>query len=73
MSISDRPGSPGIELEPTCSTARASGPIPACSNCDYILDRCSLNNWRPRAVCNACARGDCYEPLPPPDPFDGPF
>ena len=47
--------------------------IPACANCDYILDRCELNNWRPRAVCNACAVGNCYEPPPMPDPFPDPF
>jgi hypothetical protein len=42
--------------------------IPACANCDWILDRCSKNGWRPRAVCNACYFGDCYsgvEVLPP--------
>ena len=51
--------------------------IPKCSNCDYILDRCAENGGRPRAVCNACARGYCYEdgpdPVPPPgQPFPGP-
>ena len=43
--------------------------IPFCGNCDYILDRCARNGWRPRAVCNACAIGDCFSgvenPIPP--------
>jgi hypothetical protein len=47
--------------------------IPACRNCGYILDRCVRNGWRPRAVCNACADGDCYEEPPMPDPFPDPF
>jgi len=34
--------------------------IPFCGNCDEILERCSQNHWRPRAVCNACAAGDCF-------------
>ena len=46
--------------------------IPACRNCDYILDNCERNGWRPRALCNACAVGNCYEGVenpPPGDPF----
>lgn len=35
--------------------------IPRCSNCDYILENCANNGWRPRAVCNACRFGNCYE------------
>jgi hypothetical protein len=44
--------------------------IPACRNCDYILDRCAQNGGRPRAVCNACATGDCFSGVenPPPRP-----
>jgi hypothetical protein len=34
--------------------------IPACANCDDILDRCAANGGKPRAVCKACARGHCY-------------
>jgi hypothetical protein len=34
--------------------------IPACKNCDWILDKCSKNGWLPRAVCNACYFGNCY-------------
>jgi hypothetical protein len=34
--------------------------IPACANCDAILDRCAENGGRPRALCNACASGNCY-------------
>ena len=33
--------------------------IPACRNCDYIL-QCENNGWTPRAVCNACLSGNCY-------------
>jgi hypothetical protein len=33
--------------------------IPRCENCDYILDNCERNGWRPRAVCAACASGHC--------------
>jgi hypothetical protein len=43
--------------------------IPACANCDWILDNCEKNGWRPRALCNACAVGNCYEEPPFPDPF----
>ena len=42
---------------------RAAGVMPAipfCGNCDEILDRCSQNGFRPRAVCRACLIGDCY-------------
>lgn len=44
--------------------SRSGGVVPAipnCANCDYILDRCASNGWRPRAVCNACRVGNCYE------------
>jgi hypothetical protein len=34
--------------------------LPPCKNCDWILDNCSKNGWRPRAVCNACYYGMCY-------------
>lgn len=34
--------------------------IPACENCDWILDNCANNGWKPTAVCNACNRGRCY-------------
>jgi hypothetical protein len=34
--------------------------IPACANCEAILDRCEVNGWKPRAVCAACATGNCY-------------
>ena len=44
--------------------------IPFCGNCDDILDRCSQNGWRPRAVCNACAVGDCYSGVEDPTPED---
>ena len=47
--------------------------IPACRNCDSILERCENNGWRPRAVCNACASGRCYEDPPMPDPYPNPF
>ena len=44
--------------------------IPACRNCDYILDNCERNGWRPRAVCTACAAGNCYEGVEDPTPED---
>lgn len=47
--------------------------IPACRNCDAILEMCENNGWRPRAVCNACANGYCYEDPPIPNPFPDPF
>jgi hypothetical protein len=34
--------------------------IPACKNCDWILNNCNNNGWRPRAVCDACFYGNCY-------------
>jgi hypothetical protein len=42
--------------------------IPACANCDEILDRCAENGGRPRAVCRACAAGNCYEGTEDPPP-----
>ena len=33
--------------------------IPRCANCDYILDNCERNGWKPRAACAACAAGHC--------------
>ena len=33
--------------------------IPRCANCDYILENCEKNGWKPRAVCNACDSGGC--------------
>jgi hypothetical protein len=47
--------------------------IPMCRNCDDILDRCAINGGFPRAVCNACAIGYCYDEPPVPDPFPNPF
>ena len=47
--------------------------IPMCQNCDGILDRCENNGWRPRALCNMCAVGNCYEEPPMPDPYPDPF
>ena len=63
----------------TASGDAAGAVVPArpkCSNCDDILDRCADNGGFPRAVCNACANGNCYEdgpvPVPPPGgPFGG--
>jgi len=54
--------------------SRAASVIPAipfCGNCDWILDNCERNGWRPRAVCNACAVGNCYSgvEVPPGGPF----
>jgi hypothetical protein len=46
--------------------------IPFCGNCDEILDRCAETGGRPRAVCRACAIGDCYSGVEDPTP-DDPF
>ena len=43
--------------------------IPYCGNCDWILDNCARNGWRPRGLCNYCARGICYDE---PSPGDNP-
>jgi hypothetical protein len=50
--------------------------IPKCDNCPEILDMCARTGGKPRAVCRACAWGNCYEdgpdPVPPPgQPFPG--
>jgi hypothetical protein len=59
---------------PSASRSGAVVPaIPMCRNCDYILDNCEKHGWRPRALCNACAVGNCYDPLPMPDPFPNPW
>ena len=63
--------------------ARSRGVVPAipfCGNCDYILDHCSRNGFRPRALCLACLTGNCFSGVEhppsvlqnPPSPF-GPF
>ena len=44
--------------------------IPFCGNCDYILDRCAENGGRPRAVCRACATGNCFSGVEDPTPSD---
>ena len=44
--------------------------IPFCGNCDYILENCANNNWRPRAVCNACWTGNCFSGVEDPTPSD---
>jgi hypothetical protein len=46
--------------------------IPFCGNCDEILDRCAETGGRPRAVCRACAVGNCYSGVEDPTP-DDPF
>jgi hypothetical protein len=44
--------------------------IPFCGNCDDILDRCAANGGRPRAVCRACATGNCFSGVEDPTPED---
>ena len=44
--------------------------IPFCGNCDDILDRCSRNGFRPRAVCRACLVGNCFSGVEDPTPHD---
>ena len=34
--------------------------IPRCENCDFILENCEANGWKPRALCNACNSGRCF-------------
>jgi len=56
------------------STANAVIPaIPFCGNCPEILDRCSRNGGRPRAVCHACAIGDCFSGVERPPALLDPF
>lgn len=47
--------------------------IPFCGNCDEILDRCAENGGRPRAVCNACASGNCFSGVERPPQLLDPF
>jgi hypothetical protein len=42
--------------------------IPFCGNCDYILDRCARNGFRPRALCWACLTGNCFSGVENPPP-----
>ena len=42
--------------------------IPFCGNCDYILDRCARNGFRPRALCFACLTGNCFSGVENPPP-----
>jgi hypothetical protein len=44
------------------TTSRSGAVVPAipnCANCEAILDRCAENGGRPRALCSACAVGNC--------------
>lgn len=40
--------------------------IPACENCDWILERCEENGWQPRGLCTLCAIGWCYKQVEEP-------
>ena len=42
--------------------------IPFCGNCDYILNRCAQNDFRPRALCWACLTGHCFSGVENPPP-----
>ena len=42
--------------------------IPYCGNCDYILDNCARNGFRPRALCWACLTGNCFSGVENPPP-----
>jgi hypothetical protein len=35
--------------------------IPCCCNCEYILNNCENNGWKPTGLCNYCATGNCYD------------
>jgi hypothetical protein len=64
-SLYDRRGRYALSGTPADSHANTVIPaIPACRNCDYILENCENNGWQPRAVCNACATHYCYGPDP---------
>ncbi len=61
ISLYDRQGRYALSAEPGYSDANTVIPaIPACANCDWILDNCEVNGWKPYAVCSACATGHCY-------------
>lgn len=47
--------------------------IPFCGNCDYILDNCERNGWRPRALCAMCATGHCFSGVERPPQLLDPF
>ena len=47
--------------------------IPFCGNCDFILDNCERNGWRPRALCAACATGNCFSGVERPPSLLNPF
>jgi hypothetical protein len=47
--------------------------IPFCGNCDYILDNCERNGWRPRALCTMCATGNCFKGVERPPQLLDPF
>jgi hypothetical protein len=56
------------------STAGSVVPaIPFCGNCPDILERCSRTGGRPRAVCRACAIGDCFSGVERPPQLLDPF
>ncbi len=62
-SLYDKSGRYAQSGTPADSPANTVIPaIPACANCEWILDRCETNGWRPRAVCTACALHHCYGP-----------
>lgn len=47
--------------------------IPFCGNCPDILDRCARHGGLPRAVCRACAIGDCFSGVERPPQLLDPF
>ena len=63
--------SSGYRYNARSGTSQANSVIPAipfCGNCDYILENCEQNGWRPRAACNACAVGNCFSGVENPPP-----
>lgn len=47
--------------------------IPFCGNCDYILENCRRSGGFPRALCRACASGNCFSGVERPPQLLDPF
>ena len=47
--------------------------IPFCGNCDYILENCRRSGGYPRALCRACATGNCFSGVERPPQLLDPF
>lgn len=47
--------------------------IPFCGNCPEILERCDRTGGLPRALCRACAIGDCFSGVERPPQLLDPY